>query len=181
MTEAISTYQFSSFPQISTEKDMHLREKRFTCQEEPGMVTIKARGKRDYSISFPENPQTELRSTLSEWICGISIIATGRVLAKEFAIIKGMYTLRGSDEVDAFLESNDYLIPLVCEAYPRLINYFPNSAVFMEVVQGELVISVGTALGPRDAKNQLYRFGEDWWLDVDPNLRSRLCITVEFQ
>lgn len=92
-----------------------------------------------------------------------------------------MYDVRGSDEFRDFLKNNISLAPLVSEAYKKLQVYFPYSTIFAEVIEDELVISVGTTLAPREAKVQLYKFDEDWWLDIAANLRSKICITVEFQ
>jgi hypothetical protein len=86
-----------------------------------------------------------------------------------------------TSEVRAFLESDKSLLPLISEIYHKLQIYFPYNRIFMQVVQAELVISVGTTLPPKEAKDILYKFDEEWWLDIDVDLRSKLCITVEFQ
>jgi hypothetical protein len=85
------------------------------------------------------------------------------------------------NEVRAFLDSNKFLVTLASEVYHRLQIYFPYSQIFAKVIQDELVISVGTALSPKEAKDRLYKFDDEWWLDVDADLRSKLCVTVEFQ
>jgi hypothetical protein len=85
------------------------------------------------------------------------------------------------NEVRAFLASDKSLVPLASEVYHRLQIYFPYCPVFAKVIQNELVISVSTALSPKEAKDRLYKFDDEWWLDVDVDLRSKLCITVEFQ
>lgn len=89
--------------------------------------------------------------------------------------------INNPNEVRAFLDSNKSLIPLVSEAYHRLQSYFPYGPIFAEVIEDELIISVGTALSPKEAKYKLYEFDNEWWLDIDSGLRSKLCITVEFQ
>ena len=89
--------------------------------------------------------------------------------------------MNNPNEVRAFLASDKSLVPLASEVYHRLQIYFPYSPVFAKAIQNELVISVRTALSPKEAKDRLYKFDDEWWLDVDVDLRSKLCITVEFQ
>lgn len=96
-------------------------------------------------------------------------------------IFSNMYVLRGNDEVQELLRNNTFLVPIVAEAYGKLQTHFPYSTIYMDVIEDELVISVGTTLSPEQAKNALYRFDEEWWLDVCINSQSKLCITVEFQ
>jgi hypothetical protein len=103
------------------------------------------------------------------------------ILNSIMTIFNSMYDLRERDEIREFLKNNASLIPVLSEAYNKLQIYFPYSTIFAEVIQDELVISVGTTLSPREAKKQLYKFDEEWWLDVCNTSRSKLCITVEFQ
>lgn len=97
------------------------------------------------------------------------------------SIFNIMYDIRGADEYREFLKNNISLTPLLSEAYDKLQVHFPYSTIFAEVIEDELVISIGTTLSPKEAKGKLYKFDEEWWLDVDVNLRSKICITVEFQ
>ncbi len=97
------------------------------------------------------------------------------------ATYNSMYQLRKPSEIRVFLEDNDFLDPIIADANRRLQKYFPNSTIFMEVDQGELVISVGTSLSPEEADERLNKFDEDWWIDEFINSKARLCITVEFQ
>jgi len=96
-------------------------------------------------------------------------------------IFGDQYKLRRANEIRDFLNDNNYLIPLVSDAYSNLQKYFPGSAVFMEVERGDLVISVVTELSPEEATSKLYQFDEDWWLDACIDSRARMCITVEYQ
>jgi len=91
------------------------------------------------------------------------------------------YKLRKANEIGDFLSGNDYLIPLVSDAYGHLQKYFPGSPIFIEVERGDLVISVGTKLSPEQAIKKLDEFDEDWWLDACIDSRAKLCITVEYQ
>lgn len=110
-----------------------------------------------------------------------SISTDGKNLNFMMAAFSNMYKLRQPNEIRDFLEINDFLSPLVSEAHGRLQNYFPNSTIFMEVDQNELVISVGTSFSPEEADRRLQKFDEEWWIDKSINSNARLCITVEFQ
>jgi|WetSurMetagenome_2_1015567.scaffolds.fasta_scaffold117483_2 hypothetical protein len=97
------------------------------------------------------------------------------------ATFSDMYKLRRPNEIRDFLEANDFLNPLVSEAHDKLQEYFPNSTIFMEVDQNELVVSVGTSFSPEEADERLHNFDVEWWIDASENSKARLCITVEFQ
>jgi len=96
-------------------------------------------------------------------------------------ILSNMYKLRRPNEIRDFLQDNEYLNPLLSDAYNNLQSYFPGSTIFMEVEHGELVISVGTKLPPEQAIENLDKFDEEWWLDACIDSRAKLCITVEYQ
>jgi len=96
-------------------------------------------------------------------------------------VFNNMYKLRKANEIRAFLSDNDYLIPLVSDAYSHLQKYFPGSTVFMEVERGDLLISVRTNLSPENAIKELDKFDDEWWLDACIDSRAKLCIMVEYQ
>lgn len=91
------------------------------------------------------------------------------------------YKLRRANEIRDFLNENNFLIPIISNAYEHLSRYFPRSPIFMEIERGILVISVGTELSAEEATSKLYKFDEDWWLDACIDSRARICITVEYQ
>jgi hypothetical protein len=97
------------------------------------------------------------------------------------ALYNNLYTLVNPTDIREFLKNNKYLIPLISEAYHKLQVFFPPSTVFMEVLQNEMVISVGTSLSANEAKNKLDEFDERWWLNECIKSNAKLCITVEFQ
>jgi hypothetical protein len=97
------------------------------------------------------------------------------------ALYNNIYVLRNPVLIKKFLESNKYLIQLVTDAHRELQKYFPPSSIFMEVLQNELVISVGTHLSPIEAKDGLDKFDDGWWLDKCEQSNAKMCITVEFQ
>lgn len=97
------------------------------------------------------------------------------------AVYNNLYTLRNPTDIREFLKNNRYLIPLISEAYGKLQMFFPPSTVFMEVLQNEMVISVGTSLSANEAKNKLDEFDDRWWLNECIKSNAKLCITVEFQ
>lgn len=97
------------------------------------------------------------------------------------ALYNDLYTMRNPANIKEFLKNNKYLIPLISEAYYKLQMFFPPSTIFMEVLQNEMVISVGTSLSANEAKNKLDEFDDRWWLNECIRSNAKLCITVEFQ
>ena len=96
--------------------------------------------------------------------------------------------LRNRSEVIKFVVDNSFLLHPLCEACEQIRNCFGNSAqVVLEVVTDpefaddqELVIFIRTDLSPDEAFEKLEQIDDEWWLDVPPNVREKLCIDVEF-
>ena len=120
-------------------------------------------------------------SNITETTASDLVITGDKDLNSIIAMYNSIYKLRKPDEIRVFLEDNDFLNPIIIGAYEKLQKYFPKSPIFMEIDQGELVISVGTSLSPEEADERLNNFDEEWWIEEFINSKSRLCITVEFQ
>jgi hypothetical protein len=120
-------------------------------------------------------------TTFENDVASTLILTDEKNLNSMIATYNSMYQLREPSEIRVFLEDNDFLNPIITEAYGKLQKHFPSSTIFMEVEQNELVISVGTTLSPQEAKEKLDKFDEEWWLDNCMQSHAKLCITVEFQ
>lgn len=97
------------------------------------------------------------------------------------AILSDYYNLEEERDIRDLLEGNERLVALLVDAHKRIQKYFPASSISIKPLFEELVVSIGTTLSPKEAKARIYKFDEEWWLGVDADLRSKLCITVEFQ
>ncbi|MGB5099782.1 MAG: hypothetical protein WBN94_04195 [Methanothrix sp.] len=132
----------------------------------------------------------DLTEAISETVSGVSGIMNDFPYADEMylnsaiCLFSNMYNIDNDldgPEIREFLQINTFLIPLLSEAYGRLQRYFPYDTVSMYVDQNTLVVSVRTDLAPRDARENLSKFDDEWWLDVCTESQAKLCITVEFQ
>lgn len=102
--------------------------------------------------------------------------------------LEKFYAFRNRSEVIKFAVDNSFLLQPLCEAHEQIRNYFGNSTqVFLEVVTDpefaddqELAIFIRTNLSPDEAFERLEQIDDEWWLDVPPNVREKLCIDVEF-
>jgi uncharacterized protein (UPF0332 family) len=101
--------------------------------------------------------------------------------------IDKLYIFRDTNNVTSFLEENQFLVPLLQEAYIQLKEYFPSSDFVLEVVntsevvgEEQLVASIVVKQDPEKASLDLDRFDEHWWLDNMDRAKDKLCIALEF-
>jgi hypothetical protein len=104
----------------------------------------------------------------------------------EFRSIEQLYILRRRAEVIGFLMAYPFLVPLLLEAYDKIVQHFGPSPVFLEVVTDpeaigdrQLVAFIRTDLDPIEALASLDRFDKSWWLEVSQRSRGKLCIYLE--
>lgn len=112
---------------------------------------------------------------------GDIILIDGDNKGSIMAILSDYYNLEEERDIRDLLEGNERLVALLVDAHKRIQKYFPASSISIKPLFEELVVSIGTTLSPKEAKARIYKFDEEWWLGVDADLRSKLCITVEFQ
>lgn len=143
-----------------------------------GLSDVKYPISTDASNSFSDIAKNKIKNAFD---MVNSMFSDNENLNYTMALLTDLYSLRNPLEIKEFLGDNKFIISLVSEAHGELQRFFPLSAIFMEVMQNELVISVGTSLSHKEAKERLYELYKEWWLGVDANLRSMICITVEFQ
>ena len=102
--------------------------------------------------------------------------------------LEELYIFRKSQETHHFIEENAFLIPLLREAYSRIRNYFPRSALFLEAftdpeIYGErqLVLSIAVEGDSDAASSALDELDENWWLDKMELAQDKLLIVLEFK
>jgi len=89
--------------------------------------------------------------------------------------------------VIAFLQSYQFLLPLLIEAYYWIEDCFgPYPQVFLEVVTDpeaiddrQLVVFIRTDLDPVEALAKLDQLDKSWWLKASHGSRGKLCIHLE--
>jgi len=108
-------------------------------------------------------------------------------LKKEAQQIEQLYRLRNPEEVWHFLETHQYLVPLLIEAHDHIRKYFPTADLVLEYVvdpevadEKQLAIYIATEQDIDDAHDALERFDHDWWLDASDQADDDLYITLEF-
>jgi len=102
------------------------------------------------------------------------------------SLVEQRYVLRRRNEVIGFIETYPFLVPLLLEAYDKIVQHFGPSPVFLEVVTDpeaigdrQLVAFIRTDLDPIEALASLDRFDKNWWLEVSHRSRGKLCIHLE--
>ncbi|MBI4556900.1 MAG: hypothetical protein HY706_04890 [Candidatus Hydrogenedentes bacterium] len=110
------------------------------------------------------------------------------VLKRDLHTVEEIYSLRGADDVKAFLKKNPFLPALLTEARDYIEHYFPDQPLFLEVMHDpeaaageELVVFISTELSPDDAESRIQEFDARWWLAAVSRAKGKLCITLEFQ
>ncbi len=81
------------------------------------------------------------------------------------------YTLDAAGAATAFLDTHPFLTPLLIEAYPVLVQHFPQGRLFLRVSRDledptwcELVAAINPGCEPTEALERWERFKHDWWL-----------------
>ncbi|MBI4641910.1 MAG: hypothetical protein HY731_14570 [Candidatus Tectomicrobia bacterium] len=103
--------------------------------------------------------------------------------------VKQLYDSRRPEEVFRFLQTHTFLLPLLMEAYGKIVEYFgPSPDMVLEVIADpetendrELFAFIRTSLPPDEALGKLDRLDKEWWLDEADRAEGKLCIHVEFQ
>lgn len=102
---------------------------------------------------------------------------------KGFDEIKELYNLQNPEEVRRFLKDNTFLIEVLLEAPKHIKDYFEYSKLTLEKVtdpeEGEqqLVLRIHTNLPVDEAYKRFEKLLDNWWLDISPNTREKICIS----
>jgi hypothetical protein len=114
---------------------------------------------------------------------GLSVVHAS---ALELRLVEQRYTFRRRTEVIGFIKAYPFLIPLLLEAYDKIVQHFGPSPVFLEVVTDpeaicdrQLVAFIRTDLAPIEALASLDRFDKSWWLEASHRSQGKLCIHLE--
>jgi hypothetical protein len=90
-------------------------------------------------------------------------------------------------QVQAFLDENPFLMPLLPEIRRKLRDYFPDSPVSLMVASDpdeagrlQLIVAVIIDLLPGAAIDRLGEFDRDWWLENLDRARGKVCIDFEY-
>lgn len=102
--------------------------------------------------------------------------------------LASVYQFRDRGSVTAFLEQNQFLAPLLVEAYTRIREHFGgNARIALEVFTDpesqqdqEAFALVLTDLSPTEAAARLDRLDEEWWFDASHQARCKLNLDVEY-
>lgn len=145
------------------------------------------------SFSRAGAASTESLEVMRQWDeSGASVTRASGV---QLDLIERLYSLTNRGRVLRFLDEHAFLVPVLFEAFARILERFPLSRLFLEVVvdpeiaqaddakvDGEqLILAIATSLEVEEAMNRLERLDNDWWLEVLPHTQGRLCVNLEFR
>jgi len=106
--------------------------------------------------------------------------------AKDIELLGRMYTFSNPIEVKEFLLTHDYLINPLFEAHKHIREIFGESVeICLEIHRDPeedfegLFIVVKTNLSLSQSLELLDEFDEEWWLDVDYEIRKTLEVDIE--
>ena len=98
------------------------------------------------------------------------------------------YTLDTAGEAATFLDAHPGLTPLLLEAYPVLVQHFPQGELSLRVTHdpegwdwSELVASINPGCEPTEAVTRLEQFDQAWWLGQLDRAQGLLVITVDYR
>jgi hypothetical protein len=101
--------------------------------------------------------------------------------------VLALYTPIHAEEVQEFLESNSFLVPLVSATYQNIRKHFSFSKVTLDVETDDedgtesLAAHVVTSLPLEEAYKQLKQFDWQWWLNVLDQARSKFYVDLELE
>lgn len=142
---------------------------------------------------FQETSTFQPVTTLSGWQATqpltVSIPQIDIAYLKYLDLLQRCYTLRGKrTEILRFLESFPFLVPLLVRAYIVIQTYFPQTLVFLAVMNDpdesdadQIVVSIATHLHPEEAIERLDAFDQQWWLESAKQADGKLCVLLEFR
>lgn len=107
-------------------------------------------------------------------------------VVEAFKELENLYIFENPKEIKNFLLSNDYLIEILFEAHKQIKRVFGEHIVEVsleydrdqeEDFEGISAI-VKTNLSPDQSLDLLEKFDEEWWLDVDDEIRIVFTVMV---
>jgi hypothetical protein len=97
------------------------------------------------------------------------------------------YELRNTQQIQRFLQDHDYLLPLLLEIKQRIVAYFPDAPLALEVANNpestgdeQLIAIITESAAPEDVFDRLEQFDREWWIGAVRSAQGKLCITAEF-
>ena len=110
-----------------------------------------------------------------------------RFIESKIEFLQEFYIFNDPIEIRKFLFSNDYLFDTLYEAHHELKRIFGESVINIhlefqkdpdEMVE-QLFVIVKTNRSPEESLSLLDKFDQEWWLDIDADIRQNLEIDIE--
>lgn len=102
--------------------------------------------------------------------------------------INRYFKIGNNREVITFLTQHPFLLPILDEAYTKILQAFPNADQYLdlsvdpEIADSErLVLAVSPKLPPEQAFSDFKRFKQDWWLSASKQTQNKLYIMLEYR
>lgn len=136
---------------------------------------------------LPETDQDAIATIIIEKIA-TKEISTLTLSPADIESLEKLYTFRVRTKVLQVLQKYSFLVTTLQSVPDNIRNYFPDSQLFLEVVTDpeitdylQLFILIATNIEPDEAMDRLDKFENDWWLHTPYEVRSLVCIDVEYQ
>lgn len=108
-----------------------------------------------------------------------------KLLKAEDQQIEERYQIKNVEEVWHFLETHQYLVPLLIEACSQIRKYFPTANLTLEYapdpeIAGEEQLLILIAFGENVEQDHdaLQIFNHDWWFDAGDQAFNDVCIML---
>lgn len=117
------------------------------------------------------------------------------LLERQLQLLENYYVFRNDAEIKRFLRNHPFLAQLLIDTHKHIKLHFFDSQVFLDVVVDyeaiengispanntkELVVSICTALAPKEAIEALDEFYIAWWLKASTGAKGKISIGLEF-
>jgi hypothetical protein len=108
--------------------------------------------------------------------------------ATDLAKLEQQYVIENQAAVLDYLNAHPDLIPLLDETNTAIRRYFPDSPIFLEVVDDpeipdflQLFAKIDPPCDPEEAFIAFSHFMDDWWLDRLGAVAGKFSVTVEYR
>lgn len=105
---------------------------------------------------------------------------------KDIESLERIYTFKHPNDIKRLLLSFEFLIPALFEAYKQILEIFKENALELSLEYDRdpeedfegLSIIIRTNLSPESSLDLLNKFDQEWWLDIDYEIRKILNVMI---
>jgi len=122
------------------------------------------------------------REVMEQWSTEISVT---QALQKSISLLHKQYIIKNIEEVNRFLSDHKHLLDTLLIIPRQIQQFFGDIPLELQLVKDAeedyegLFIIIMSNMPPNESLDHLERMEEEWWLDVDINIKKVIGIDIE--